>query len=65
MKEKITFKITGMTCASCVATIEHSLKKQKGVNSVNVNLASEKAYLEFDSSITNIEQVKKTRRRRT
>jgi len=57
--EKLTFKIEGMTCASCAATIEHSLKKHKGVNSVNVNLATEKAYLDIDSNQTNKEKVKK------
>ena len=40
--------ITGMHCASCVAAIEKSLKKMKGVSSVVVNLASEKAYVDFD-----------------
>ena len=58
--EKLTFKIEGMTCASCAATIEHGLKKEKGVNSANVNFATEKAYLEFNPSETNAIKVKKT-----
>ena len=39
-----------MTCASCASVIEYGLKKEKGINSVSVNLASEKAFLDFDST---------------
>ena len=46
--EKAIIGITGMHCASCVATVEKSLKKVKGVSSVVVNLASENAYVDFD-----------------
>lgn len=35
--------IEGMHCASCAVLIENSLKKIEGVESVNVNLATEKA----------------------
>ena len=48
MESKITLKIGGMTCASCASVIEHGLKKEKGINSASVNLASEKAYIDFD-----------------
>lgn len=48
---KIILPITGMTCASCAATIEKGLAKLPGVSRVNVNLASEKASIEYDSSI--------------
>jgi Cu+-exporting ATPase len=37
-----------MTCANCAATIERNLKKLPSAQSVNVNLASERATLEFD-----------------
>lgn len=57
--KKLTLKIEGMTCASCAAVIERGLKKEKGVNSVNVNLASEKAYLDIDSNHIDKEKVKK------
>ena len=60
MKKSIVLKIIGMDCASCSAIIEHGLKKEKGVSSANVNFATEKAYLEFDSSMTNVDKVKKT-----
>jgi len=48
--KKIILPVTGMTCASCVATIEKGLSKMPGVSNVNVNLASEKASIEYDPS---------------
>ncbi len=48
--KKIILPVTGMTCASCAATIEKGLAKLPGVSRVNVNLASEKASIEYDPS---------------
>jgi len=45
---QLTLPITGMTCANCAATIERNLKKLPTAQNVNVNLASERATLEFD-----------------
>ena len=45
-EEKFELDIAGMTCASCVARVEKSLSKVDGVQSVTVNLASEKAYVQ-------------------
>ncbi len=51
MKEiKKTYPIKGMHCASCVATIERSLKKVPGVSSAAVNLATEKATVSYDAA---------------
>lgn len=47
--EKAIINVTGMTCASCVATVEGALKKTAGVSSANVNFASEKAHITYDS----------------
>ena len=44
--EKIVFDITGMHCASCVANVEGALKQVPGVHAANVNLATQKAYVE-------------------
>jgi Cu+-exporting ATPase len=46
-KQKSIFPVQGMTCASCVARVEVALKSVPGVVSVNVNLASEKATVEY------------------
>ncbi|MGI5836254.1 MAG: heavy metal translocating P-type ATPase, partial [Chloroflexota bacterium] len=43
----ITFGVTGMTCASCSARVERTLKKLPGVETVNVNLATEKATVTY------------------
>lgn len=45
--EKVDFAITGMTCAACAARIEKQLTKVPGVAHVSVNLASEKATVEY------------------
>ena len=39
--------ITGMTCASCVRNVERALKKPLGVLDVNVNLANERATINY------------------
>ena len=57
--EKISLPVEGMTCASCVARVEKSIKKLDGVESVAVNLASEKATLSIDKSKVNIAEIKK------
>ncbi len=56
-KTMITLPVEGMTCASCVARVEKVLKKVEGVETANVNLATEKVTLSFDESITNYEQL--------
>lgn len=56
--EKTAIGIKGMHCASCVATVEKSLKKVKGVSSVVVNLASEKAYVDFDPHQATVDNLK-------
>lgn len=47
-----TFAITGMTCANCSARVEKELKATDGVLEANVNLATEKATVQFDESLT-------------
>ncbi len=43
----IELPITGMTCASCVRSVERALSKPSGILSVNVNLATEKATVSY------------------
>jgi P-type Cu+ transporter len=49
--EKAEFDITGMTCAACSARIEKGLNKLEGVSNASVNLALEKAAVEFNPSV--------------
>ena len=51
---KTTFGVGGMTCAACVSHVEHSLVQIPGVVNVMVNLATERALVEYDPDITNI-----------
>lgn len=48
--KQISLSVTGMTCANCALNIERGLRKLKGVSEVNVNFASEKASVTFDTS---------------
>jgi Cu+-exporting ATPase len=45
--ETATLNIEGMTCASCSNFVEKALSRTPGVKSATVNLASEKATIEF------------------
>jgi len=47
-----SFAVTGMTCASCSAVIEKVVGKVAGVESVTVNLATEKMSVRLDPSVT-------------
>jgi Cu+-exporting ATPase len=55
--EQVILPITGMTCANCVATIERNLKKLPGIENAAVNLASERATVEFDPGQLALEQI--------
>jgi P-type Cu+ transporter len=58
--EKAEFDITGMTCAACSARIEKGLNKLDGVLKANVNLALEKATIEYHPSVlSQIDIIKK------
>lgn len=48
-----TYKIKGMHCASCAGIIEKTFKKVEGVESAEVNYATETAKISFDDAKTN------------
>lgn len=58
-EKKITFNVSGMHCASCGNIIERRLKKIDGIKSANVNIAANKATVEYDDSKTGFESFKK------
>lgn len=45
--EKVDMPIEGMTCASCTQAVKKALEKLNGVISVNVNLTTEKATINY------------------
>jgi len=50
MSKSEVLKISGMSCAACSARIEKRLNGMEGIQKAAVNLASEKAVVEYDSS---------------
>jgi P-type Cu+ transporter len=54
---KTQLKITGMTCASCVARVEKAIRETKGVEQANVNLATEIATFVYDPAQISIEDI--------
>jgi len=59
INKEVTIKVGGMVCATCVQTIEAALRDLNGVASASVNLATEKAYVVYNPSLTSIDDMKK------
>lgn len=57
VEEKVKLNIIGMTCAACATRIEKGLNKVDGVTNAAVNLATEKASVEFIPGKTNVDQL--------
>jgi len=55
--ENIIIKISGMSCQHCVQSIENALQQSDGVDKVLVDLNEEKAYIEYDPSIINVDNL--------
>ncbi|QSO48706.1 heavy metal translocating P-type ATPase [Alicyclobacillus mengziensis] len=51
-KIEVTLPVEGMTCAACAARIEKNVSKLPGIESFNVNLASERARVVLNGSTT-------------
>ena len=52
-----TLKIKGMHCASCATIITNKVSKLKGVDTVNVNFATEKVNVSFDDNVVTVPQM--------
>ncbi|MFB5638180.1 MAG: heavy metal translocating P-type ATPase [Nitrosarchaeum sp.] len=55
--KKTALKIGGMHCAGCITAIQNHMSDIKGITKCEVNLAAEKAVLEFDSSLIDLETI--------
>ena len=53
--KKISLDIGGMHCASCAINIERALNKAEGVRKAVVNFATEKATVEYDPDIIDVQ----------
>ncbi|QSO52840.1 copper-translocating P-type ATPase [Alicyclobacillus curvatus] len=51
-KIEVTLPVEGMTCAACAARIEKNVSKLPGIESINVNLASERARVVLNGTST-------------
>ncbi|XP_054915125.1 copper-transporting ATPase 2 isoform X2 [Poeciliopsis prolifica] len=49
--EKCFIRVTGMTCASCVANIERHILKHKGIIAILVSLMAGKAEVKYDPNL--------------
>ena len=59
---KVTVPIKGMTCAACVKKVQDALASLDGVLSASVNLATEKATLEYSPSQVGMREFRNTLR---
>ncbi|MDP2953583.1 MAG: heavy metal translocating P-type ATPase, partial [Chloroflexota bacterium] len=57
--KEVVLPIGGMTCAACVAHVEEALQGLRGVRSARVNLATEKAQVEYDPSRVGLKDMEK------
>ncbi len=55
--KQVTLPISGMTCAACVMHVENGLKEMDGVASAAVNLANERATVQFDAEKTGVDKM--------
>src|SRR5689334_19696789 len=55
---ELTLPVGGMTCASCVRRVERALQKVEGVSEAAVNLATERATVQYDPARAGIDDLK-------
>ena len=56
-EDEVELGVEGMTCASCVATVEKALRAVPGVTTASVNLATGRASISFRGSLASIEDL--------
>ena len=56
--QEVIIRVGGMMCATCVETIEKVLSSLPGVIQARVNLATEKAYVTYNPSVSSVEDMK-------
>ena len=54
-----SYKVLGMTCASCAISLESYLKPINGVNSISVNYPNQSVLMEYDVHVVSIESIVK------
>ena len=57
--ERITVKVTGMTCTACSSIIEKTLNKKEGIQKASINFAAEKLTLSYYPHIIRLSDISK------
>lgn len=57
--EKVTLKVSGMTCTACSSRVEKTINKIEGITTANVNFAVEKVTIEYDTKKVRLSEIKK------
>jgi Cu+-exporting ATPase len=57
-KKELLIPISGMTCASCARAVERAISKLDGIEEANVNFASEKAKVIYNSANVRFSDIK-------
>ena len=57
--KNIDLKIEGMSCAACAKAVERVVKKLDGVAAINVNIATDKASIEYNPSKIKLSEIKR------
>ena len=55
--KNVSLSVAGMTCAACARRVEKALLETDGVRAANVNLAAEKATVEYDPASVGLERL--------
>lgn len=58
MKKDIFLEVNGMTCASCSSAVERVTRKLEGVESCEVNLATRRAHIIYDTEKVKLSDIK-------
>jgi len=58
-RARVTLGVGGMSCASCVQTVERALRQTDGVLAASVNLATERATVEYIPGAVTVEALRR------
>lgn len=56
--DKIQFKAVGMYCITCKPIVENQLRNNKGIKKIDIDYMTDRVIIEFDPTLTNIEEIK-------
>ncbi|SFM79471.1 heavy metal translocating P-type ATPase [Methanolobus profundi] len=59
VKDRVVLEVGGMKCAACSQNVEKVLNRINGVSSANVNITTGRAQVEYNSSQTSVDEMRK------